>query len=102
MGDVKFDSGGFHQITLGLIYSVNQKSITVIVLQLINILICPDFSGHFFMIKSVNGKSPIIPNDCYVAENATIVGDVILEVNAVFGSMLWFEVMFILLKLAIK
>ncbi|HRG18018.1 MAG TPA: gamma carbonic anhydrase family protein [Flavobacterium lutivivi] len=30
------------------------------------------------MIKSVNGKSPIIPNDCYVAENATIVGDVTL------------------------
>ena len=28
------------------------------------------------MIKSVNGKSPIIPNDCYVAENATIVGEV--------------------------
>jgi carbonic anhydrase/acetyltransferase-like protein (isoleucine patch superfamily) len=87
MGDVKFDSGGFHQITLGLIYSVNQKSITVIVLQLINILICPDFSGHFFMIKSVNGKSPIIPNDCYVAENATIVGDV------TFGSQcsIWFN-----------
>lgn len=28
------------------------------------------------MIKSVIGKSPIIPNDCYVAENATIVGEV--------------------------
>ncbi len=28
------------------------------------------------MIKSVNSKSPIIPNDCYVAENATIVGEV--------------------------
>ena len=28
------------------------------------------------MIKSVNGKSPIIPSDCYVAENATIVGEV--------------------------
>ena len=28
------------------------------------------------MVKSVNGKSPIIPTDCYVAENATIVGDV--------------------------
>jgi carbonic anhydrase/acetyltransferase-like protein (isoleucine patch superfamily) len=28
------------------------------------------------LIKSVNGKSPIIPNDCYVAENATIIGDV--------------------------
>jgi len=28
------------------------------------------------LIKSVNGKSPKIPNDCYVAENATIIGDV--------------------------
>ncbi len=28
------------------------------------------------IIKSVNGKSPQVPNDCYVAENATIVGDV--------------------------
>lgn len=28
------------------------------------------------LIKSVNGKMPIIPNDCYVAENATIIGDV--------------------------
>ena len=28
------------------------------------------------IIKTVNGKAPKIPNDCYVAENATIVGDV--------------------------
>ena len=28
------------------------------------------------IIKIVNGKSPLIPEDCYVAENATIVGDV--------------------------
>lgn len=28
------------------------------------------------LIKSVKGISPIIPNDCYVAENATIIGDV--------------------------
>jgi len=28
------------------------------------------------IIKSVNGKHPQIPKDCYVAENATIVGDV--------------------------
>ena len=28
------------------------------------------------VIKSVNGKHPQIPSDCYVAENATIVGDV--------------------------
>jgi len=29
------------------------------------------------LIKSMNGKTPVIPIDCYVAENATIVGDVI-------------------------
>ena len=28
------------------------------------------------LIKSVNGRSPVIPEDCYVAENATIVGEV--------------------------
>ncbi len=28
------------------------------------------------IIKEVRGKSPQIPEDCYVAENATIVGDV--------------------------
>ncbi|WP_431165944.1 gamma carbonic anhydrase family protein [Tenacibaculum halocynthiae] len=28
------------------------------------------------IIKPVNGKYPQIPDDCYVAENATIVGDV--------------------------
>lgn len=28
------------------------------------------------IIKPVNGKHPQIPEDCYVAENATIVGDV--------------------------
>lgn len=30
------------------------------------------------IIKSVNNKSPQIPSDCFIAENATIVGDVIL------------------------
>lgn len=28
------------------------------------------------LIKPVNGKSPQIPYDCYIADNATIVGDV--------------------------
>ncbi len=28
------------------------------------------------LIKTVNGKTPIIPDDCYVAENATIIGEV--------------------------
>ena len=30
------------------------------------------------IIKSVNGNSPKIARDCYVAENATIVGDVVI------------------------
>ena len=29
------------------------------------------------IIKEVNGKKPQIPDDCFVAENATIIGDVI-------------------------
>ncbi|MEI7595710.1 MAG: gamma carbonic anhydrase family protein [Bacteroidota bacterium] len=29
------------------------------------------------LIKSVNGKLPMIPESCFIAENATIVGDVI-------------------------
>ncbi len=30
------------------------------------------------LLKSVNNKSPEIPADCYVAENATIVGNVVM------------------------
>jgi carbonic anhydrase/acetyltransferase-like protein (isoleucine patch superfamily) len=30
------------------------------------------------LVKSVNGKSPVIPQDCYIAENATIIGEVFL------------------------
>lgn len=39
------------------------------------------------LIKEVRGKSPVIPADCYVAENATIIGDV------TFGSecSVWFN-----------
>jgi carbonic anhydrase/acetyltransferase-like protein (isoleucine patch superfamily) len=40
------------------------------------------------LIKSVNGKTPLIPEDCYVAENATIVGDVSFGESCVFGLML--------------
>ncbi|MDO7172912.1 gamma carbonic anhydrase family protein [Mariniflexile sp. AS56] len=29
------------------------------------------------IIKAVNGKAPQLPDDCYIAENATIVGDVV-------------------------
>jgi carbonic anhydrase/acetyltransferase-like protein (isoleucine patch superfamily) len=39
------------------------------------------------LIKEVNGKKPQIPNDCYVAENATIVGDVVLGSNC----SVWFN-----------
>ena len=39
------------------------------------------------IIKAVNGKSPQIPKDCYVAENATIVGDVRLGENC----SVWFN-----------
>jgi carbonic anhydrase/acetyltransferase-like protein (isoleucine patch superfamily) len=30
------------------------------------------------IIKTINGKQPQIPEDCYIAENATIVGEVSL------------------------
>ena len=39
------------------------------------------------LIKSVNGKTPSIPEDCYVAENATIVGDVTFGSNC----SVWFN-----------
>lgn len=39
------------------------------------------------LIKEVRGKFPVIPNDCYVAENATIVGDVIFGANC----SVWFN-----------
>ena len=39
------------------------------------------------LIKEVNGKKPQIPTDCYVAENASIVGDVVLGSNC----SVWFN-----------
>jgi carbonic anhydrase/acetyltransferase-like protein (isoleucine patch superfamily) len=39
------------------------------------------------LIKEIRGKFPVIPNDCYVAENATIVGDVIFGANC----SVWFN-----------
>lgn len=39
------------------------------------------------IIKTINGKSPQIPSDCYVAENATIVGDVEFGTNC----SVWFN-----------
>ncbi len=39
------------------------------------------------IIKPVNGKSPQIPDDCYIAENATIVGEVMMGNNC----SIWFN-----------
>jgi carbonic anhydrase/acetyltransferase-like protein (isoleucine patch superfamily) len=49
------------------------------------------------VIKSVNGKSPSIPEDCYIAENATIVGDVTIgqQCSIWFNAVLRGDVNFI-------
>lgn len=39
------------------------------------------------VIKAVNGNHPIIPKDCYVAENATVVGQVTLGAQC----SIWFN-----------
>lgn len=39
------------------------------------------------LVKSVKGKTPIIPEDCYVAENATIIGEVVFGSNC----SVWFN-----------
>ena len=39
------------------------------------------------IIKAVNGKQPQIPSDCYIAENATIVGEVSMGSNC----SVWFN-----------
>ncbi len=39
------------------------------------------------VIKSVNGKEPQIPDDCFIAENATIVGDVVMGMEC----SVWFN-----------
>lgn len=45
------------------------------------------------LVKTVNGKSPVIPEDCYVAENATIIGKLLSEILVVFGLMPLFVAM---------
>ena len=40
------------------------------------------------MIKSVRGKTPVVGKDCYIAENATIVGDVVIGDQC----SIWFNV----------
>ena len=49
------------------------------------------------IVKSVNGKHPQIPEDCYVAENATIVGEVSLgkECSIWFNAVLRGDVHYI-------
>ncbi|NMH27440.1 gamma carbonic anhydrase family protein [Flavobacterium silvaticum] len=49
------------------------------------------------IIKAVNGKFPSIPQDCFVAENATIVGDVVLgtECSVWFNAVIRGDVHFI-------
>lgn len=49
------------------------------------------------LIKSVNGHTPIIPEDCYIAENATIVGEVSLgsQCSVWFNAVLRGDVHFI-------
>jgi carbonic anhydrase/acetyltransferase-like protein (isoleucine patch superfamily) len=70
---------------------VKKKDTNVIVLQLIKELnFVPIKNRDYFLymvIRKVNGKYPQIPEDCFVAENATIVGDV------TFGSScsVWFN-----------
>lgn len=49
------------------------------------------------IIKPVNGKSPSIPTDCFIAENATIVGDVVMgnECSVWFNAVLRGDVHYI-------
>lgn len=49
------------------------------------------------IIKSVNGKSPLIPKDCFIADNATIVGDVTFgtECSVWFNAVIRGDVHFI-------
>lgn len=49
------------------------------------------------MIKTINGKTPRIGEDCYIAENATIVGDVVMgnQCSIWFNAVLRGDVHFI-------
>ena len=39
------------------------------------------------IIKSLRGKAPVIPQDCFIADNATIIGDVVMGSNC----SIWFN-----------
>ncbi len=41
------------------------------------------------VIKPVKGINPKLGNNCYLAENATVVGEVTMGIIVAFGSMLW-------------
>ena len=45
------------------------------------------------LIKSVRGFTPQIGENCYLADNATIIGDVLWDEIAVYGLMQSYEVM---------
>ncbi len=51
----------------------------------------------YMIIKPVNGKHPQIPEDCFIAENATIVGDVVMgnECSIWFDAVIRGDVHFI-------
>ena len=74
-----------------MILVVEKKNTIVTVQLLIHYKTCPDYFGTIFfinmVIKEVNGKFPQIPEDCFVAENATIVGDVTFGANC----SVWFN-----------
>jgi carbonic anhydrase/acetyltransferase-like protein (isoleucine patch superfamily) len=49
------------------------------------------------ILKTINGKTPVIGNDCYIAENATIVGEVTMgdQCSIWFNAVLRGDVHFI-------
>jgi acetyltransferase-like isoleucine patch superfamily enzyme len=79
-GAVKFDNGGYHQITLESICFVNLSNTIATVQQLIN------FSFYIMLVKSINGKSPSIPK-LLCCRKITIVGDVSFGENC----SVWFN-----------
>ena len=42
------------------------------------------------LIKSVRGFTPQIGENCYLADNATIIGDVVMGKDWTYGSMQYF------------
>ncbi len=54
---------------------------------LLHLSINPIFTQNMALIKSVRGFTPVIGNNCFLAENATIVGDVVLGDNC----SVWFN-----------